>query len=381
MKAVLTYMGGRKGLLLYAAVMAALAAYDPLTNLVLSSRLILAMRNLATGASGQDLPVVETKIRRPWGSRDLEAVVYGPSRSLPKTAILLIPGVSELGCYHPRLVALARALANMGFFVLTPDIRMFRQFQVSPEALDEISFWYEHTVDTDAAEKVEHIGIVGISFSGTMALIVAARPEVRDSAAFVASIGAYQDLLRCTRRWFASGQTTVSSGYYPVRYYGRWIIMLAALDMITSEAERNALHAVLLKLLLQESAPPADLNRSPQAQRWYRLAVMREDESDPELIQAIENHLAPLYRQLSPDQAAAEIQCPVFLVHGAYDDLIPPEETQELQKQLTKIKARLLISPFLTHTHLFQETLNWRQKAAAFYRMLWFFNSFVRAAR
>jgi dienelactone hydrolase len=371
-----------KVLLLVVVIATAAALYNPLAQLFLAGRLLLAVREVVAGDTGKNLAVRETRVQRSMGSEKLEGILYEPSQSRPRSGVLLIAGVSELGCYHPRLVAMSRTLAAKGFFVVTPDIVMFRQFKVTPAVLDEIAFWYKETRDLAASRKLERTGIAGISFSATLALIVAAQPQVRDSAGFVLGIGAYDDLRRCSRQWFSSSQAGTGEGYYPVRFYAKWILMIAALDMLHADEDRKFVQEVLLQLLLQRPVPQAPDNLTKEGRRWYRLAVMPENESDPELASEIENYLAPrLYRQLSPDRAAAEVRCPVFLVHGAYDDLIPPTESEELKKRIRGAKSYLLISPFLTHTHPLQRTLSWSEKGSAFLDMFGFFYNLAGVVR
>jgi pimeloyl-ACP methyl ester carboxylesterase len=369
-----------RALLLLALVAGSgLALYAPITNLTLAVRLLTAMRTLASGATGQDLAVEEEIVKQRMGDRMLEGIVYHAGKSHPERAVVLIAGVSELGCYHPRLMALARTLADKGFLVLTPDIQMFRKFQISPAAPDEIAFWYSRLPHLPAADKVQRTGMIGISFSGTLALMVAARREIRDSVAFVLAIGPYHDLFAVSRRWFTSLPATAGEGQYPVRYYGRWIMMLHALDMVASEQDRKALHDELWGLLLKGSAPPTDTKLSAQGERWRRLATMREDESDVELAHAIEEHLSYLYHKISPEQVLADVRCPVFLVHGATDDLFQAVESERLHARIRR--SHLLVTPFLTHTHPFQKEMTWKQKASAFWNMLAFFYSFASAAR
>ena len=155
--------------------------------------------------------------------------------------------------------------------------------------------------------------------------------------------------------------------------------MLEALDSLPLEQDRKALQEVLRTLLLKGTVPLTELKLSPEGQRWFRLATMREDESDPELVTAIEAHLSSLCYNLSPNQSLEQLRCRVFLVHGATDDLIPPEESRALNVRLKN--SHLLISPFLTHTHPSQSRMSWRQKAGAFWNMLAFFYSFASVAR
>jgi dienelactone hydrolase len=357
------------------------AAYVPVCNLVFAVRLVAAVKSLASGSTAQDLPVLVEKIARRHGNQDLESLVYRSERHRPEHAVVLVAGISELGCYHPRLIALSRSIADKGFLVVTPDIRMFRQFRMGPEALDEIYFWFEQAWTLETGGNVRQVGLAGISFSGTLALITAARPEIRDRVAWVLGIGAYDDPLHCSREWFAAGPITVGPGYFPTRFYAKWIIMLAALDMLPSEEERRYLQAVLVDLLLQRQVPAPPAQMSPEAGRWYRLALMREDQEDPELARQIETYLTPiLYAQVTPDRAAAEVRCPVFLVHGAQDDLIPPEESRRLHQRIGA-RSHLLVSPFLTHTHPNDRSLSWREKAKAALDILGFFYSFARVVR
>src|SRR5437867_1206440 len=98
----------RAALLLIVFLIAAAAAYKPLADLIFAGRLLLAVRTLASGSTGKSLPVEESEIRRRFGERALTALLYRPTGSSPRSAVMLVPGISELGCYHPRLRALAR---------------------------------------------------------------------------------------------------------------------------------------------------------------------------------------------------------------------------------------------------------------------------------
>lgn len=371
----------RRYLLLLLALVGAIAVWRPVQDLYRAARFLASVRELASGATGESLPVATSRVQRNMGGREVEAVVYRPAGRRPGGALMLVAGVSELGCYHPRLVALSRTLADEGFAVVTPDIRSFRQFEVAEEGLQEIEFWSGQMSGLEAAGMPKRHGIIGISFSGTLAVKAASRPELRNAISFVLSIGGYQDLERCARGWFAEGPQTVGAGYYPTRYYGRWIVMLAAIDLLESEPDRGLLRKALLELLLKGTAQqPADAFGG-EARRWYQLAVMSETQSDPELVGRIQGHLAPLYARLSPNEAAPGVRCPVFLAHGAYDDLIPPGESRELQRLLSRSEATLLVSPFLTHTHPLERPLGRFERLTAAGRMFAFFYRLAGAAR
>jgi pimeloyl-ACP methyl ester carboxylesterase len=353
---------------------------NPISQLVFSVQLALSLQKMASGANEQNPAIKETTIHRQMGTQSYDALLYYPVKSRATKAIILVAGLSELGCRHPRLIAFSRLLANKGLLVITPDIRQFRNFQITAEPINQILFWYNQVPMLEGGEKIQSTGLAGISFSGTLALMAAARPGIRDSVGFVACIGPYSSLIRCARGWFAAGPVTVKGNYYPTRFYARWIVMLAALNMLPSESDRNFLHSVLDNLLLQKIIPPASPDLTPAGVRWYALATMREDQSDPELSKQIETYLvSSIYPQLDPESSLGNLRCPAFLLHGAYDDLISPDESRELHRRISN--SYLLISPFLTHTHPADTPISRRQKAKAAVETIIFCYRFSKAIR
>jgi len=368
-------LGRKKRIWLLLALCAiAVVSYVPVTRLITTVRLITVVRRVASGNSRSNPAVHEEKIVRRMGDSEQEAIIYRPSLSSPDSAVVCIAGVSELGCYHPSLVALSRDLAGAGFLVLTPDIKMLREFRIYPPPFDEISFWLHEVRKVEGGRKLRRVGLAGISFSGTLALVAAAQPRNRDSVAYVLGIGCFDDLIRCSHFWFDAGPVTVGPGYYPNRFYAKWVIMLAAVDLLPAADDRQFLQLVLCNLLLQKGglSPPDTL--SEEGRRWYRLALMREDQGDPQLAEQIETHVAAiLCPELSTKQPAGEIRCPVFLAHGAYDDLIPPEESRKLREKIVQAKSYLLVSPFITHTHASEKPLSLWTKIGAAFDLLRFF--------
>jgi pimeloyl-ACP methyl ester carboxylesterase len=352
----------------------ALVAYTPVTRLIKTIRLLTILQRIASGDSVTDASLRIDRISRKLGSTIREAIIYRPQSSSPSSAVILIPGVSELGCDHPRLVSLSRALAAHGFLVLTPDIKMLRKFLIYPPPLDDISFWLREVRNLEGGPRLRRVGLAGISFSATLAFIAAAQPQNRDLADYLLGVGPFDDITRCSHFWFDAGQVTVGPGCYPTRYYARWIIMIAALDLLPSADDRRFLDTVLRNLLLQKQLPPHPDSISPQGKRWYELAVMREDQEDPELSRQIETRVATmLHPALATARPAAEIRCPVFLAHGAYDDLIPYEESLRLKEKITQARSYVLVSPFLTHTHPLEKPLGWRVRFRAGFDVLLFF--------
>jgi len=365
------------GILIGILVVGALL-WTPLKHLSYAIRLGSSLQKLASGASEPNLAVIETRIYRRNGTREYEALCYRPAQSPAISAVVLAAGISELGCHHPRLVGLGRVLADKGMLVITPDIREFREFQISAEAIDQMLFWYKQASTLEGAENVQKVGLAGISFSGTLALMAAARPEIRDTVGFAVGIGSYCNLMRCTQEWFAAGSPAAGTDSYPTRFYAKWIVMLAAVDRIEAPRDRFFLSDVLHSLLLQKKIPAAPSNLTEEGLRWYKLATMHEGESDDALSSKIQDYLkSRIFPKLDPEDALGRLRCPVYLIHGAYDDLIPSRESVELKQRIGR--AHLLVSPFLTHTHPTNTPLSLWQKTKAVFDTLAFCYRFSQA--
>ena len=340
-----------KWTILAASLVAVVVLLIPAKRLIISVRLASSINRFASGTSGEELEVSETKIYRRSGSAVYEAVLYSPAKSRPSGAVVLVPGISELGCYHPRLVAFSRILADSGLVVITPDIKKFRNFHITAEPIHQVLFWHGEAENLEEIQFPGRIGLAGISFSGTLAIMAAAKPEVRNSVGFVVAIGPYFDLLRCTKTWLETHSDDPESNHYSNTYYARWIVMLAALDLVTENQDRTLLRDVLKRLLLQQDLPPVSGDAlTAEGWRWYRLATALPGQPDPELALRIQRHLiSNVYPGLDPKSHLGKVKCPVYLIHGTYDDLIPPLESKELHDRLSN--SYLIVSPFLTHTH------------------------------
>jgi pimeloyl-ACP methyl ester carboxylesterase len=274
-------------------------------------------------------------------------------------------------------MALARTLAGKGLLVITPDIREFREFKIAASPIDQMLFWHKQVPTLEGGGEIKKTGLAGISYSGTLALMAAARPEIRNQAAFVVAIGPYYSLRRCAKEWFAAGSPSEGNGY-PTRFYAKWIVMSAALDMLEKPSDRQYLHQALKALLLQKTIPPANSTLTPEGARWYALATMHPGQSDEQLSAKIEDYLTQrIYAQLDPRKSLSDLKCPAFLIHGAHDNLIPPRESQEIHQQ-TK-NSFLLVSPFLTHTHLTDNKLSRKQMLSAAWATLAFCYQLARA--
>jgi len=338
------------------------------------------MANLGKAAQhkGPSAPISEVDVAARVGNEIRTARRYQPDIAALRTAVIFIPGLTPKGIQNDRFVSVARALAGSGYLVLTPRLSGFDDFRLQEKAISEIGFWRQY-LRNSRQFGVRKTGVIGVSVGGTLALLAAARlPECRDLD-FVMSIGGYQDLEKCQTRWLSAAQGHDSHGRFPVQFYGRWILMLMALDEAPSSPDRDKLEQALTDLLAQATTSVSTSDLAPEAARWYAMAV-GDRTDDPELASRIDAALRRRLQALSAGEELSAVHCPVFLIHGAYDELIPPEETLQLESLLRSADTTTLLTPVISHTHPLLDRMPLWSKAKALADGAIFLYRFVRVS-
>jgi pimeloyl-ACP methyl ester carboxylesterase len=288
---------------------------------------------------------------------EVRARRYAPQgaalRGAPK--LLLLHGVHALGIDEPRLQGLARALAQAGLDVLTPELSRLAHFDVGPESVVEIDqlarAWAAHS-DTRS------VGVVGISFAGGLALMAAAAQSGKAPIGFVVTVGAHHDLLRVCD--FYAGRPVrgpagerVGVAAHP---YGPRVMLRGALPRLFDAAD----------LPLATEALDSYLHDHPQAAR--RLAeglspagrevarVLLHSEGSEVLSRWLLDTARTEALQLaaaSPHGHLQGIDVPVLLLHGASDPIVPSIETRYLARELPAQRVRaVLVTDLLRHAEL-----------------------------
>ena len=150
--------------------------------------------------------------------------------------------------------------------------------------------------------------------------------------------------------------------------------MLTFLDGLELNSDRTTLKKILNDLIEKGRLGKIDSDLSAEGRRWLQIATQ---DSTPYLPgTTLSSHLEQL-RSLSAGPELRRVQCPVFLVHGLHDDLIPVSETLQLQRLLIRAPTSVLLTPLISHTHpLWQELSDFR-KCLALLRLSCFLHEFV----
>ena len=304
-------------------------------------------------------PVAEQALTLRTSSAEVRARRYVPEGAAGQSApkLLLLHGVHALGIDEPRLQALARAFAQAGMDVLTPELTELTHYRVVPEAVSDI----QQLARAWAAEThTRALGVVGISFAGGLALMAAAAQGGTAPIGFVVSVGAHHDLTRVVE--FYAGQDVrgpagerLAVAAHP---YGPRVMLRGELPSLFGAGD----------LALATEALDSYLHDKPQAARKLATGLSPEGREVARVLldtrgsEQLSRWLSDSARKQRPQLLAASphdhlhgLSVPVLLLHGTDDPVVPCIETRYLAREVPKPLLRdVLITDLLRHAELNQ---------------------------
>ena len=287
----------------------------------------------------------------------VRARLYTPLEHPDAPALIVLHGVHYLGIDEPRLIAFATAMSACGLRVLTPELPDIKDYHIGPNSIATIG----ESAEWLAAHTGGHsVGVMGLSFSGGLALLAAADPQFQPSIRFVFAVGA-EDQMQRVAAFYRTGQAAAPNGtelLLPPNEYGPLVLEYENLEDFVPASDLAPLRAVLRAHLYEDApnspAEKASLARLNPQQAGEARALMAIDAPTTRalLAKAEAKHITDMAR-VSPHGHLGRLSVPVYLLHGAADNVIPSSETLWMQSELptTTLKAAL-ISPVLSHLDL-----------------------------
>jgi len=288
------------------------------------------------------------------GGRALRADVYLPA-GRARAGMVLVPGLAVAGKNDPRLVAVARTLARVGFVVLIPDIAGFRAYRMGVEDV-EILVGAVQAVDAAPAMQPRlPLGIAAFSFASGPALIAALDPRVAQRVDFIVAVGGYQDLRRLIAYYTAGAYR--GDGDAPTPYdTGKWIFALGISEKLPRESDRRAIQAMARRAIY---ASPGAVEKSaaqtlsPGAAALLELLTNTSRERVPLLLSRLPAPLNAEITALNPaEQPLGGLHARLLLLHGRDDRIIPYTESIALAQSVPAGGADLFIIDGLAHVDL-----------------------------
>jgi dienelactone hydrolase len=273
--------------------------------------------------------------------------------------IVVAHGVHHQGIDEKRLVAFATALAQAGTTVLTPELRDLADYRITSRTTREIAESVKYFAARTDLLKGEQVGLLGFSFAGGLSLIAAAEPSVGGTLSWVASVGGHHDLARVLR-FLAADRVETPSGMVDkqAHEYGLAVLLYGNVEHFVPDGDRELMRNVLRAWLHEDRDRARSLvagRSSLEAEHLFSLVESQKlRELRPEL-ETLISERGPELRSLSPRGVTERIACPVYLLHGAADSVIPASETQWADRELHSHEHQALVSPLLEHVEVSHE--------------------------
>lgn len=269
-------------------------------------------------------------------------------------ALLLVHGVQYKGIREPRLVRFARALASEGILVVTPELPELADYRIDPRSIDRIGL-----VAHDLASQLGHpVGIIGTSFAGGLSVMAAARDEYRDAIRFVFSLGGHEDVDRVSRylaTGYAEGPFGEPSGV-PPHDYGMLVLLHSHAPRFFPAAEVTEAEAAITAWLHEDrDVARAHLARIGDPELRERLSGLmehgRREPWEAAVLADLDAHRQES-RSVSPRAVLPQLRCPIYLLHGSGDSVIPAVETMHFAFDAPRTVSRALVSPAIVHVEV-----------------------------
>jgi pimeloyl-ACP methyl ester carboxylesterase len=316
----------------------------------------LLIRFLRPNASGLLLrwethPVETQEITLPMLAGTVRARLYVPRGVAHPPGMVLIHGIHHLGIDEPRFVSFARAAAENGFAVLSPEVAALADYRVDASSIPTIGespAWLERRLGTGP------VTVVGVSFAGGLSLLAASNPRYAAHIRALLLMGPDDNLVRVAR-FLATSRAELPDGRwvpYVAHDYGAAVFVYSHPGQFFSAGDLGVAHEALRDWLWEqpESARALLPRLSPAGQDTMNILLARQIERlRPKLLAAIDAEQSQL-EALSPEGKLAGLHVPVFILHGLTDDVIPSTESLWLEKEIPRPYLKeVLITPAFSH--------------------------------
>jgi pimeloyl-ACP methyl ester carboxylesterase len=289
-------------------------------------------------------------------SGPIRARLYFREGEAPGSGIVVAHGVHYRGIDEGRLVPFARALAEAGHTVLTPQLADVADYRITESGVSVIRDSVKYLAQRRDRVASARVGLLGFSFAGGLSLVAAQEPATAEHLAYVTSVGGHHDLKR-VMRFLVHNEIETPAGVVkkPAHEYGLVVLVYGNLERFVPAPDLPCLSEAFKAWLHEDRKAAREAAKTcttPEAEHlWQLLETQHLQELAPELDQLLDAQRTQL-AALSSAGHLRELSVPVYLLHGSHDSVIPPSETDAANLELVGAEHQALVSPLLEHVEV-----------------------------
>jgi pimeloyl-ACP methyl ester carboxylesterase len=254
--------------------------------------------------------------------------VYEPG--LPAPAVVMVPGGTPEGKDDPRVVRVARSLAEAGRLVFVPQLELrHRTFVWS-----DVEGLVRTVLGIARWPEALGVGMAGFSYGGSLGLVAAEDPRISGRLDFVATFGSYYELL-AVLQGVSTGATTVEDEVIPWETVPEaHEILVDAAVSLAEPADRSSLRSAL--------ATGEAHGLSPSARALFDLVRNRDPLRTGDLATRLSGSVRATLSKFSPSTRIARLRAPLLLMQSVHDPATPPTEAIRLHRSVPGSKLIIL---------------------------------------
>ena len=284
-----------------------------------------------------------------------EAWLYRPRR--PTGAYLVAPGLHYEGPADPRMDRFCRVLAQAGHLVLAPFLPDYADLMVRESVIADLGHAFDALLDLPL--PVRRPGVFSISFGSLPALRLAADPARRDRVGGLVVFGGFADFGAAIRHCLGVGPADTPRD--PLNQPVVLMNLLEDLDSVPADTEavvkgwRAFVEATWGRPEMKSPdrfLPVAETlghHLQGDARRLYRIGVGLDPGIWPLCEPALTRRVARA-PYLDPRPWLHAVECPVHVVHGLDDDVMPPDQLPALEAALPRGRTNTYLTGLYGHT-------------------------------
>ena len=298
----------------------------------------------------------------------MEADVYWPlgpgaAPKRPRGAYLIAQGMHYLGPSDPRLARFCRILSGAGFVVIAPGLPSYLDLCFEERCADELELAARAALERLPPEV--GLSIFSISFGSWPAFQVASRVNTSALVCF----GGYADFGEALRFCVRGSETDDSIAHDPLNAPVLFLNLIESLPGRPSDTARlaHAWRAMAYRTWGRAELKEADARAEiagtiarelPQDERHLFLQGCGLRQGGAELFDEALEGAADRFAWADPGPAIERLRCPVAIVHGRDDDVIPWQHAERLRDLCSAVvPTRLFLTGMYGHTGSQRPTL------------------------
>ena len=350
----------RRWLVLFGVMLSLLLVWRPAARYLRAARFLQHMGQPA-GATAIGVapaaPVVTTRDVSIVGQHGpIRARLYFRADQPRGEGIVVAHGVHYQGIDEKRLVPFVRGLAESGLTVLTPELSDLADYRITSTGVGVIQAAVRYLAADREHVLGERVGLLGFSFAGGLSLVAAEDPETSEQLSFVTSVGGHHDLRRVLR-FLIHNEIETPSGivHLQAHEYGLVVLLYGNLEQFVPETDLAPMRAGFKAWLREDRKAARELAKArttPEANALWDLLEAGKLQSLAPRLDALLEAQRPQLAALSAAGKLADARVPVYLLHGAHDNVIPPSETDAAGLELGSARHIALVSPLIEHVEV-----------------------------